>query len=74
MNGNVAFMVVMIVGIVMCSKVLQTWLKQRDKKVEPDQELEETLAKIDTLEERITVLERIVTERRYDLKREIDSL
>jgi hypothetical protein len=32
------------------------------------------LAKIDQLEERIRVLERIVTENRYDLKKEIESL
>lgn len=73
MNGNV-FMVVMIVGIVMCASVMKTYLKQRDKRQEPDEELEQTLAKIDVLEERIKVLERIVTENRFDLKKEIDSL
>lgn len=74
MNGNLAFMIVMIVGIVMCAKVIQTYLKRRDVKPEVNAELEETLAKIDTLEERIKVLERIITENRFDLKREIDSL
>lgn len=73
MNGNV-FMVVMIVGIVMCASVMKTYLKQRDTRQEPDEELEQTLAKIDVLEERIKVLERIVTENRFDLKKEIDSL
>jgi hypothetical protein len=41
---------------------------------ESNEELEETLAKIEILEERIQVLERIITENRFDLKKEIDSL
>jgi len=47
-----------------------------DKKntMDPDPELEETLAHIERLEERIRVLERIVTENRFDLGREIDKL
>jgi hypothetical protein len=36
--------------------------------------VEETLLKIDRLEERIEVLERIITESRFDLKEQIDSL
>ena len=73
MNSNL-FFVVWIVGIVMCAKVLQTYLKQRKKVPEVDTELEDALAKIDVLEERIRVLERIVTENRFDLKEEIDRL
>ena len=74
MNGNLACMIVFIVGIVMCAKVMQTYLKRRDVKPDTDEELEDTLAKIETLEERIQVLERIITESRFDLKKEIDSL
>lgn len=74
MNGNLVFMIVMIVGIVMCANVIQTYLKHRDKQPETDEELEQTLAKMEVLEERIKVLERIVTENRFDLKKEIDSL
>ena len=73
MNGNL-FFVLAIIAIVMCASVIKTYLRQRDRKPEHDIDLEETLAKIDMLEERIKVLERIVTENRYDLKREIDSL
>ena len=73
MNNNL-FFVVWIVGIVMCAKVLQTYLQQRKKVPEVDTELEDALAKIDVLEERIRVLERIVTENRFDLKEEIDKL
>ena len=42
--------------------------------MDPDPELEETLAHIERLEERIRVLERIVTENKFDLGSEIDKL
>jgi len=71
MNSSLVF-VLLLVGIVMTANVITTYLKQRKKEPENDQELEETLAKIDMLEERIRVLERIVTEHRFDLKKEID--
>ncbi|MFQ5549120.1 MAG: hypothetical protein ACE5FV_12565 [Woeseia sp.] len=73
MNSTFVF-VLSIIAIVMCANVIQTYLKQRRKKPEVDTEIEETLAKIDVLEERIQVLERIVTEHRFDLKKEIDQL
>jgi hypothetical protein len=64
----------MLVSIVMCANIIQTWIKQKKTKPETNEELDETLAKIDYLEERIKVLERIITENRFDLKNEIDSL
>jgi cell division protein FtsB len=73
MNNNLGF-VLCIVAIVMCAKVIQTYIKQRRSKPEVDTELEETLAKVDVLEERIRVLERIVTDNRFDLKQEINDL
>lgn len=73
MNSSLVF-VLMLVAIVMCSSVMQTWIKQKKRVPETDEELEETLEKIDHLEERIRVLERIITENRFDLKKEIDSL
>lgn len=73
MNGTFVF-VLGIIAIVVCGNIIQTWLKQRERQPVIDEEMEETLAKIDLLEERLQVLERIVTEKRYDLKREIDSL
>lgn len=72
--NNTLFFVVCIVAVVMCANIIQTYLKQRDRKPEVDEELEATLAKIGVLEERIQVLERIVTEHRFDLKKEIDQL
>lgn len=73
MNSSLIF-VLMLVTVVMCAEVFKTWIKQNKKKPENPAELEETLSKIDLLEERIRVLERIITENRFDLKREIDSL
>ena len=73
MNSTFVF-VLSIIAIVMCANVITTYLKQRNKTPEINEELEDTLAKIDLLEERIQVLERIVTESRVDLKQEIDQL
>jgi hypothetical protein len=58
----------------MCASIIKTFMRQSKREPETNQELEETLAKIDLLEERIRVLERIITENRFDLKQEIDSL
>jgi hypothetical protein len=58
----------------MCANIIQTWLKLKNRAPEKDPELEDTLSKIDVLEERIQVLERIITENRFDLRNEIDSL
>ena len=73
MNSTLVF-VIIIVAMAMCANIIQTWLKQKKRAPEKDQELEETLRKIDRLEERIQVLERIITENRFDLRNEIDSL
>ena len=73
MNGTLVF-VLMLVSIVIFGNIVSTWLKQRKREPEENPDLEESLAKIDQLEERIRVLERIITENRYDLRKEIDSL
>lgn len=71
---NTLFYVVCIVAIVFTADTIQKYLKMKNKEREADPELEETLAHIEKLEERIRVLERIVTENRFDLKKEIDQL
>ncbi len=73
MNSSLIF-VIWIVTVVMIANVLRTWIKQKNVKPEENDEVRETIAKIDQLEERIKVLERIITENRFDLKSEIDSL
>ncbi|MGB5624213.1 MAG: hypothetical protein WBM61_00665 [Woeseiaceae bacterium] len=72
---NTLFYVVCIVAIVFTADTIQKYLKLKNQeKNVPDPELEETLAQIERLEERIKVLERIVTENKYDLSREISEL
>jgi hypothetical protein len=72
MNSSLIF-VLLLVAILACANIFRTWIKQR--KPDPEnRELEDTLSKIEHLEDRIRVLERIITENRFDLKREIDSL
>jgi len=71
---NTMFWVVCIVAIVFTADTIKRYLKVQDQKKEHDPELEETLAHIERLEERIRVLERIVTENKFDLGREIDNL
>jgi cell division protein FtsB len=60
--------------VVFAADSYQKYLKMKHQKRQHDPELEESLAKIDRLEERIRVLERIVTESKTDLGREIDNL
>mgnify|MGYP001828089076 FL=1 len=72
---NTLFYVVCIVAIVFTADTIQKYLKMKNaEKSAEDPELEETLAQIERLEERIRVLERIVTEHKYDLKQEISKL
>ena len=71
---NTLFYIVCIVAIVFTADTIQKYLKMKNQKNESNPELEETLAEIERLEERIRVLERIVTENRFDLGREIDKL
>ncbi len=73
MNSSLVF-VLLVVAIVMTANVLRTYINRRQRQPETNEELEETLAKIELLEERIEVLERIITENRFDLKKEIDDL
>jgi hypothetical protein len=71
---NTMFYVVCIVAVVFAADTYQKYLKMKHKERQHDPELEESLAKIEMLEERIRVLERIVTESKTDLGREIDNL
>lgn len=73
MNSTFIF-VITIVAMAMCANIIQTYLKQKKRSPENKQELDDAMNKIDLLEERIRVIERIVTEKRFDLKKEIDSL
>jgi hypothetical protein len=71
---NVFAFVISVVAIVMTANTIQTIYKIRSAKSARDDDAGSAQEQLDTLEERIRVLERIVTEKNYDLKREIDSL
>lgn len=71
---NTMFYIFCIVAVVLAADAYKKYLKTKQHKSEIDPELEESLARIEMLEERIRVLERIVTEHKYDLGREIDNL
>jgi hypothetical protein len=68
------FYVVCIVAVVLAADTYQKYLKMKQEKLKHDPDLEASLAKIELLEERIRVLERIVTENKRDVAREIDDL
>ena len=61
-----------IVLVVCVTKVLTSVFRRRQS--EPDPELMERLRRVERLEERVRVLEKIVTDGRYDLKRQLDEL
>lgn len=69
-------MVVAIVAVSCGAGVLNNWLKTRNKvgRAELDQALDERLQQLDKLEQRMRVLERIVTDRKYNLKEELHDL
>lgn len=71
---NTMFYVVCIVAIVLAANTVQQYLKLRHRKEEKTVVAEETQAQLDELEERIRVLERIVTENKFDLRQEINKL
>ena len=70
---NVFEMVVIIVALVTIGKFLQVAVEKRHRRSEDDDEpaTEERLAK---LEERVRVLESIVTDSGYDLRRQFRDL
>ena len=73
---TVFHMVVWIVAIVMIANVLTARYKYRGSMGGDglDDDDRDRLSRLDELEERVQVLEKIVTDRNYDLKREIDDL
>lgn len=73
MSSTFTFVIV-LVSICLVYQLVRSYIEHRNKQPAIDEELQDTLQKIDRLEERIKVLERIVTESRFDLKKEIDSL
>jgi cell division protein FtsB len=71
---NTMFYVVCIVAIVLAANTVQQYLKLRHRKEDRNVLAYETQAQLDALEERIRVLERIVTQNKFDLRDEIHKL
>lgn len=71
---NVFHMVIWIVAIVSIASVLEKYFKAKAAEKNEGDDSETTLKKIEVLEERIQVLERIVTENKFDLRRQINDL
>jgi hypothetical protein len=68
------FYVFCIVAVVVIADTVQKIHKTRLEKKASDLLADDELAKLDQLEERIRVLERIVTESKHDLRNEINRL
>ena len=71
---NVFTFVFLVVVAGLTARLIETWLKQRAVKSKSDDSIGAALSQIELLEERIRVLERIITENRVDLKQQIDNL
>lgn len=71
---NVFTFVFLVVTVSLVAGVVKTYLEQRNSRQDLGEDIEQTLARIDVLEERVRVLERIVTEKPVGLKEKIDSL
>jgi sensor domain CHASE-containing protein len=71
---NTLFYVVCIVAVVMTATTIQKIARLRLEKNASDEIINAETERLDQLEERIRVLERIVTEDKHDLRREINRL
>lgn len=67
-------MIVAIVGIVMVAHVIERSMKYWADKKASDEVAHDADSRFAELEDRIRVLERIVTANKFDLKNEIDGL
>ncbi len=69
--------VVLIVAISCAAGIINNYLKQKSggrQTRDLEARLEQRLARLETLEKRVQVLEKIVTDRNYDLKRQLNDL
>jgi arginine repressor len=66
--------IVSIVAIVFGADTIAKLSRARHSRKSVDKDLEEALAQVQKLEDRIQVLERIVTENKFDLRSEINKL
>ena len=67
-------MVVIIVVASLVAGLIKEWIKTKEQPSVDLSPVEQRLDRLEILEERIKVLEAIVTDKGYDLKKEIDRL
>ena len=67
-------MIVIIVIASLLVNLAREWLKTRERPEVDFSPTEARLEKVEALEERVRVLEAIVTDKGYDLKKEIENL
>ena len=66
--------IVVVVALAFAFSAFQTWLKAKAKAAERREPDEETETRLTAMEERLRVLERIVTDGREDLRRQFEDL
>ena len=68
--------IVLVVLIACITGVVMHYISEKNKAADgADREVvDDVLAQLDAIEERVRVLERIITENKFDLKREIEKL
>ncbi len=67
-------MVAIIVVATMLGQVIKEWLKTKQQEDIDLSPIEDRVSRLESLEERVKVLEAIVTDKGYDLKSKIDQL
>lgn len=71
---NVFEMVVIVVVVGCLTGVISDYFKTKRRTSAGNEDLDDALDRIDDLEERVRVLEKVVTDDKYDLSRQIDQL
>lgn len=73
---DIEIMVVAIVSVVMFAAIIKQWLRTKEAKGDQafSEDISKKLEKIEKLEQRVMVLEKIVTNKKVNLAEEIDSL
>lgn len=71
---NTFYFVLCIIAIGCATSIVSQYMKMRAERDVNGSSLDDTEAQISALEERVRVLERIITEGKFDLRNEIDKL
>ena len=67
-------MIVAVVALGVAAQIITAYFKSKEQGSASSEGISEQISRIDTLEKRIEVLERIATDKRNNLKEEIDNL